>query len=69
MSLNTRVGNVKIDRSLTIRHRYRAYACTELLAGQRHSRGLAWVVKGLVCKEPRGQFWGTLFLWCQFQMR
>ncbi len=25
---------------------------TELLAGQPHSRGLAWVVKGLVC-EPR----------------
>ena len=30
-----------------LRHRYRAYTCTESLAGQRHRCGLAWVVKGV----------------------
>ncbi len=41
-----------------LHHRYRAYTGTESLAGQRHSRSLAGVVKGLVCEGSRVRFRG-----------
>ncbi len=46
---------------------YRVYAHTELVARQRHGRGLACVVKGLVCQGSQVPFRGNHPFWCLSQ--